>query len=126
MALQNSIAALPRPSLTRLFQRHDISRLPEMEGAQPAKKQFTQYPICYFHIDIAEVRTEEGNLYLFGAIDRTSQFAYAELPEKYGKMDATQFLRNLIATVPDKIHTIRTDNVLYSEVKRPEETHLSC
>ena len=30
-----------------------------------------KYPIGYFHIDIAEVRTEEGKLYLVMAIDRT-------------------------------------------------------
>ena len=35
------------------------------------------YPIGYFHIDIAEVQTAEGKLYLFVAIDRTSKFAYA-------------------------------------------------
>jgi len=33
------------------------------------------YPIGYFHLDIAEVRTEEGKLCLFVAIDRTSKFA---------------------------------------------------
>jgi hypothetical protein len=59
-ALQNSIPALTRSSLHRLFQRHDISRLPEMDGEKPAKKKFKKYPIGYFHLDIAEVRTEEG------------------------------------------------------------------
>ena len=29
----------------------------------------------YFHIDIAEVRTTEGKLHLFVAIDRTTKFA---------------------------------------------------
>ena len=48
-----------------------ISRLPEIEGDKPAKKKFKAYPIGYFHIDIAEVRTEEGKLYLYVAIDRT-------------------------------------------------------
>jgi hypothetical protein len=33
------------------------------------------YPIGYFHLDIAEVRTEDGKLCLFSAIDRTSKFA---------------------------------------------------
>ena len=109
-ALQTSIPALTRSSLHRLFQRHDISRLPEMDAEKPAKKKFKKYPIGYFHIDIAEVRTEEGKLYLFVAIDRTSKFAYAELHEKSGKIEAAQFLRNLIAAVPYKIHTILTDN----------------
>jgi hypothetical protein len=36
----------------------------------------------FFHIDIAEVRTAEGKLYLFVAIDRTSKFAFARLVEK--------------------------------------------
>ena len=57
-ALQHGIPALMRSSLHRLFQRHDISRLPEMDGEKPAKKKFKKYPIGYFHIDIAEVRTE--------------------------------------------------------------------
>jgi transposase InsO family protein len=55
------------------------------------------------------VRTEEGKLYLFVGIDRASKFAYAKLHEKYGKMEAAQFLRDLIAAVPYKIHTIFTD-----------------
>lgn len=109
-ALQASIPGLTRSSLHRCFQRHGINRLPEVEGDKPTKKKFSTYPIGYFHIDIAEVRTEEGKLYLFAAIDRTSKFTYAELLEKYGKMEAAQFLRNLIATLPYRIHTILTDN----------------
>ena len=64
----------------------------------------------YFHIDIAEVRTEAGKLYLFVAIDRTSKFAYAELLEQAGKLEAAQFLRNLIAAVPYRIQIVLTDN----------------
>ncbi len=55
--------------------RHGISRLPEVVGAQPSKRKFKAYPIGFFHIDIAEVRTEQGRLYLLVAIDRTSKFA---------------------------------------------------
>src|SRR5262249_12383385 len=68
------------------------------------------YPIGYFHIDIAEVRTEEGKLHLFVAIDRTSKFAFAQLHEKANRHTATAFLKALIAVVPYKIHTILTDN----------------
>lgn len=49
-------------------------------------------------------------MYLFVAIDRTSKFAYVELVEKQVKMQAAQFLQNLIAKVPYKIHKILTDN----------------
>jgi transposase-like protein len=81
-----------------------------MEGDKPAKKKFKHYPIGSFHIDIAEVRTQEEKLYMFVALDRTSKFAYVELLEKYGKLEAAQFLRNLITALPYKIHTILTDN----------------
>ena len=81
-----------------------------MKGDKPAKQKFKSYPIGYFHIDIAEVQTAEGKLYLFVAIDRTSKFAYTELHEKAGKMAAAGFLRNLIAIVPYVIHTVLTDN----------------
>lgn len=109
-ALQPTLPHLTRSSLHRCLQRHGISRLPDVEGDKPAKRQFKAYPIGYFHIDIAELRTAEGKLYLFVAIDRTSKFAYAELYEKAGKMGAAQFLRNLVAAVPYAIHTILTDN----------------
>lgn len=109
-ALQPAIPHLSRSSLHRCFQRHSISRLPEIENEKSSKNKFKSYPIGYFHIDIAEVQTEEGRLYLFVAIDRTSKFAYVELLQKYGKMEAAQFLRNLIKAVPYRIHTILTDN----------------
>jgi hypothetical protein len=108
--LQPTIPTLTRSSLHRCLQRHGISRLPEVEGDKPAKAKFKHYPIGYFHVDIAEVQTAEGKLYLFVAIDRTSKFAYAELHEKAGKMAAAGFLRNLIAVVPYAIHTVLTDN----------------
>ena len=80
--LQATIPHLTRSSLHRCYQRHGISRLPEVEGDKPKRASFKTYPIGYFHIDIAEVRTEEGKLYLFVAIDRTSKFAYVELHDR--------------------------------------------
>ena len=109
-ALQPTIPHLTRSSLHRCLQRHGISRLPEMEGDRPQKRKFKHYPIGYFHVDIAEVQTAEGKLYLFVAIDRTSKFAFVELHPQASKMVAAQFLRNLIATVPYRLHTVLTDN----------------
>ena len=77
---------------------------------KPKKKKFKRYPIGYIHIDIAELRTGQGKLRLFVAIDRTSKFVYVELHERAGKMVAAQFLRNFIAILPYRIHTILTDN----------------
>ena len=108
-ALQETIPHLTRSSLHRCLQRHGISRLPET-GDKPGKKRFKKYPIGYFHIDIAEVRTAAGKLYLFVAIDRTSKFVFAQLHERKTRPVAVQFLRDLIQAVPYKIHTILTDN----------------
>jgi Integrase core domain len=101
---------LTRSALHRCLQRQGSSRLPDMAGEQPAKKKCKFYPIDSFHIDIAEVRTEEGKLDLCVAIDRTCKLAYAELHEEANTMVAAQFLRNLIAAMPYKIHTVLTDN----------------
>jgi len=109
-ALQATIPNLTRSSLHRCYQRHGISRLPEVEGDRPAKKMFKAYPIGFFHIDIAEVQTAQGKLFLFVAIDRTSKFAFAQLAEKANRMSASAFLTALIEAVPYKIHTVLTDN----------------
>jgi transposase InsO family protein len=109
-ALQATIPHLTRSSLHRCLERHGISRLPEVEGSKPGRKKFERYPIGYFHIDLAEVRTAEGKLYLFVAIDRTSKFAFVELVEHADMRAAAAFLQALIAAVPYRIHTVLTDN----------------
>ena len=109
-ALQPTIPHLTRSSLHRCLQRHGISRLPEVEGDKPAKRKFKRYPIGYFHIDIAEVRTAEGKLQLFVAVDRTSKFVFAQLVEKANRVTASAFLAALVEAVPYKIHTVLTDN----------------
>lgn len=108
--LQPTIPHLTRSSLHRCLERHGISRLPEMDGDKPKMKRFAAYAIGYFHIDIAEVRTEEGKLYLFVAIDRTSKLAFAKLEKEANRYTASDFLRALIEAVPYKIHTVLTDN----------------
>src|SRR5450755_4041858 len=105
--LQPTIPHLTRSSLHRCLQRHGISRLPEVEGAKPPKKKFKAYPIGFFHIDIAEVQTAEGKLYLYVGIDRTSKFTFVQLVKKLG---GRQPREALIAAVPYTIHTVLTDN----------------
>ncbi len=112
-ALQATIPDLTRSSLHRCLQRHGISRLPEVEGEKTAKRKFKTYPLGYFHIDLAEVRTEEGRLYLFVAIDRTTKFAFVELHEKATTRVSGDFLRHLIKAVPYKVHTVLTDNGIH-------------
>ncbi len=81
-ALPATIPHLTRSSLHRCLQRHGISRLPEVTGDKELKRKFKTYPIGYFHIDIAEVRTAEGKLHLYVGIDRTSKFAFDQLVTK--------------------------------------------
>jgi len=110
-ALQETIPKLRRSSLHRCFQRHGISRLPTPEEEQkPVAKPFKKYPLGYVHIDLCDVRTEEGKLHLFVAIDRTSKFAYVKLTREQTKQTATDFLLELLEAIPYKIHTILTDN----------------
>jgi transposase InsO family protein len=109
-ALQPTIPHLTRSGLHRCLQRHGISRLPETEGDKPVRKRFKAYPIGFFHIDIAEVRTEQGKLHLFVAIDRTSKFAFAQLHERATIRVAADFLRALLQAVPYRVHTVLTDN----------------
>src|ERR1700748_3439076 len=109
-ALQATIPRLRRSSLHRCLERNGISRLPNVEGDKPTRKKFEHYPIGYFHIDLAEVRTAEGKLHLFVAIDRTSKFAFVELVERADMRAAAAFLQALIAAVPFRINTVLPDH----------------
>ena len=109
-ALQPSLLHLTRSSLHRCLQRHDISRLPEVEGDKPGRRKFKVYPIGFFHIDIAEVQTGEGKLCLFVAFDRTSKFVVARLAETADRQSAVAILEAVIEAVPYLIHTRLTDN----------------
>lgn len=84
--------------------------MPQVEGNKPTRKAFKRYPIGYFHIDIAEVSSAQGKLYLFVAIDRTSKFAFVRLEERATVLSATAFLQELIDKLPYRIHTVLTDN----------------
>jgi hypothetical protein len=97
-----------------------------MDGDKPKKQRFKRYPIGFFHIDIAELRTAEGKFYLFVAIDRTSKFAVAQLVEKADRKTAWEFLELLLDAVPYSIHTILTDNgIQFAEQPRNRNTIIS-
>ena len=119
MRLQPTIPHLTRSSLHRCLQRHGISRLPEMEGDKPKTTRFKAYPIGYFHIDIAEVSTEEGKLYLFVAIDRTSQVRLRQAAREGDAADRGSLPRDLVEAVPYKIHTVLTDNgIQFADIRQ--------
>ena len=85
-------------------------RLPQMEGDKEPRRTFKTYPIGFFHVDIAEVQTAQGKLYLFVAIDRTSKFAVAQLVHKANTQTARAFLEALVAAVPYRVEIVLTDN----------------
>lgn len=51
---------LTRSALHRCLQRHGIPRRSDEEGDNPKRRKFKRYPEGNLHIDIAEVRSEEG------------------------------------------------------------------
>lgn len=83
--------------------------MPIIEGDKP-RKRFKDYPIGYIHIDVAEVRTEDGRLHMFVVIDRVTKFAFAELHERATRRTAAELLHRLIEAVPYRIHTVLNDN----------------
>jgi hypothetical protein len=105
-----TIPHVTRSSLHRGLPRHGISRLPDVTGGKKPKKKFKTSPIGYVHIDLAEVRTTEGTLHRYVAIDRTSPFVFVQLMSHANRGTASAFLVALIAVVPYNIHTVLTDN----------------
>jgi hypothetical protein len=55
---------------------------------RPKRQRFKRYTIGFFHMDIAEVQTAKGKLYLFVGIDRTSKFAVTQLVDKADRRTA--------------------------------------
>jgi hypothetical protein len=94
-ALQATLPHLTRSSLHRCLQRHGISRLPEVEGDKPDKRKFKTYPIGYFHVDIAEVRTEEG---IRNEADEPCPSLIVVMPKKDAVIDDTWFTLGMRGT----------------------------
>jgi hypothetical protein len=109
-ALQLTIPTLTRSSLHRCLLRHGISRLSEIEGEKPPEAKFKSYPIGGFHIDLAEVQTEDGKLSLYVGIDRASKFAFVQLVDKASTATARAFLDALVDVVAYRIDIVLTDN----------------
>jgi hypothetical protein len=122
-ALQPSIPHLTRSALHHCLQRHGISRLPDIEGDKSKRQRFKRYPIGFFHMDIAEVQTAEGKLYLFIGIERTSKFAITQLVDKADRRTAWELLEHLLKAAPYRIHTILADNgIQFADQSRNRNT----
>lgn len=122
-ALQPSIPHLTRSALHRCLQRHGNSRLPDVEGEKPKRQKVKRYPIGFFHIDIAEVQTAEGMLFLFVGIDRTAKFAVAQPVATADRKTAWEFHRHMVAAAPCQVHTALTDHgIQFAEQPRNRNT----
>lgn len=98
-------------SLYRSYKRHRINVMKE-EREKKTKKKFKLYNPGYVHIDITQVYTEEGKLYLFVAIDRTTKFCFARLDKDQTASIAVTFLKEMQRAFPNVVHKILTDNGL--------------
>jgi hypothetical protein len=87
--------------------RHQRAARGRWRQARP--KEVQGVSIRYFRVDLAEMRIEQGKLYLLAAIDRL-QVRFVELHEKATRRAAADFLRHLAAVLPCRIHTVLTDN----------------
>ena len=56
------------------------------------------------------MQTGAGKRYLFGAIDRTSKLAFAELHPQTTQAIAVDFLRRVLEQIPYKVHQLLKDN----------------
>ncbi len=91
--LRESIPRLTRSALHRCLERHGISRLPRDEEASSKRKRFAETRIGYVHIDSCELRSAEGKVHMFLAIDRVSKFAYVELHATAEMATGAAFMR---------------------------------
>jgi transposase InsO family protein len=127
-SLKDAIPRLTRSNLHRCLVRYGLNRLPDGEGETPKdKKKFKEYPPGFVHVDITEVRTEEGKLYMFVGVDRATRYVYLEVHSSMTAEVSVSFLKNLYADCPFKITKILTDNgaqftyALLAEHLRPKD-----
>ncbi len=120
-ALQATIPYLTRSSLPATSQDQRVARGGRGEGAKPPVRGG---PIGYHCIDIAEIQTADGKLWLFVVIDRTSKFAPVKRREQVSNMIATEFLRNLVPPVPYGICSLLTETIFSSPITFATNSHL--
>ena len=95
--LRESIPTLSRSALHRCLVRHGISRLPASEETSSKRKTFSETQIGYVHVDSAQLRSAEGILHMFLAIDRVSKFAYVEFHATAEMATGAAFMRGVVA-----------------------------
>ena len=108
--LKDSIPKLTRSALHRCLVRNGISRIPKDPTSSSKRKTFKNAEIGFVHIDSCELRSAEGKLHMFLAIDRVSKFVYVEFYDSPGKAEGSAFLRGVVKAFPYQIRRVLTDN----------------
>lgn len=109
-ALQLKLPHLTRSTLHRLFQRHDVSRLPETAHLPDKIFRGADRRPGDFYVDTSEVRTGDGKITMFVAFDQASTFAYARLYENIDRHTAADFLMSLTNAMPHHVRSVLTSN----------------
>ena len=104
----------------RQTQAPEVQALPDRRAARPSDRWRARAPL---HIDIAEVQTTEGKLYLFVGIDRTAKFAVAQRVATADRRTAWEFLQHMLEAVPYQVRTVFTDSgIQFAEQPRNRNT----
>jgi hypothetical protein len=73
---------------------------------KPEKKRILQRLRWFFYVDITEVHTEEGKLYLFVGIDRMSKMTFVKLYDRMRGEESVDFLGHLLYPIVKTLRQI--------------------
>lgn len=111
LPLDDCLYALQATITTRSSLNRCLARLCPDAGGRGRQARGGSKPIrSATHIDIAEVQTAEGKLFLYVAIDRTSKITVLQLVRKTGRTSVSTFLEQVFEAIPYRVHTVLTDN----------------
>lgn len=109
LQLSEYVPSLKRSNLYRILRFYQLNRLSEKEKREI--KKFKQYPPGYLHIDCFYLPKFNGKrMYCYLAIDRATRLIFLRIYPKKDKYAAADFLVQVLAFYPFRIHTILTDN----------------
>ena len=125
VSFKKDIPKLSLSALYRVFKRHGVNKLPNPQKSLKTKKKFKPYPPGYVHVDITQAYTEEGKIYLFVGIDRTTKFSFVKIYKDQTAATAVAFLREMYKGFPNRIRIILTDNGLqFTHHKKCKQKHI--
>src|SRR4051794_9539397 len=96
-----------RRALHRCLVRHGISRLPKDRDSSPKRPRFAGTRIGYVHVDSCQLRSAEGKMHMFLAIDRMSKFAYVERHATAEMATGGAFMRGVVAGATHETLSLR-------------------